>query len=65
MAMGSASEVEYQLLLSHDLEYTDSATHTQLDAKVTEVKRMLSSLIHRVRAAPRPERPDRPLAPGN
>jgi four helix bundle protein len=48
MAMGSASELEYHLLLSRDLEYLDSANHKELTAEVTRVKRMLSSLIRTV-----------------
>ena len=47
MAMGSASEVEYQLLLAHDLGYLDK--YSELEAGITEVKRMLASLIQKVR----------------
>ena len=48
MAIGSASELEYQLLLARDLHYLSSAEHVQLDTQAVEVKRMLTSLIRAV-----------------
>jgi len=45
ISMGSASELEYQLLLAHDLNYLDQDTYTNLHEKVTEVKRMLAGFI--------------------
>ena len=45
IAAGSASEVEYQLLLAHDLNLLDDDKHRQLDAQINEVKRMLNSFI--------------------
>ena len=48
MAMGSASELEYHLLLSRDLEYLSPTSYKELTAEVTRVKRMLSSLIRTV-----------------
>ena len=50
MAMGSASESEYQILLSFDLNYIDENQYKQMNAKVTEIKRMLSSLISKTKA---------------
>lgn len=50
ISMGSASELEYHLLLAHDLGFTDSATHQDLDTQTTEVKRMLASLIRKLTA---------------
>jgi four helix bundle protein len=49
MAMGSASESEYQILLSYDLTYIDENQYKQMNAKVTEIKRMLSSLISKTK----------------
>lgn len=49
MAMGSASESEYQILLSFDLNYIDENQYKQMNAKVTEIKRMLSSLISKTK----------------
>ena len=50
IAMGSASELEYHLLLARDLEVIKSLDYERLSSEVTEVKRMLASLIHKVRA---------------
>lgn len=51
MAMGSASELEYHLLLAHDLTYLSAAAHRALTADVVEVKRMLAGLIQKLNAA--------------
>lgn len=50
IAFGSASELEYQLILSKDLEFIDEKTSNILLDRVTEVKRMLTSLIKMVQA---------------
>ena len=50
IAAGSASEVEYQLLLARDLVLLAEPTHRELDEKVVEVRRMLAALIQRLRA---------------
>src|SRR3990172_12146726 len=42
ISMGSASEVEYQLLLSHDLGYLNRDAHQQLNDGIGEIKRMLA-----------------------
>src|SRR5574341_899201 len=39
VAMGSASELEYQILLAHDLGYVKDADYTQLTDDIIEVKR--------------------------
>jgi four helix bundle protein len=49
-AMGSASELEYFLLLANDLGYADAAPYDRLTADVQEVKRMLAALINRLKA---------------
>ena len=50
IAMGSASELEYQLLLAHDLGFMNSTKHKTLENQVIEVKRMLSVLLQKLRA---------------
>jgi four helix bundle protein len=50
MAMGSASELEYQLLLAKDLGMLNESTYAPVEASVIEVKRMLSSLILKLSA---------------
>lgn len=48
IASGSATELEYHLLLSKDLGYLDVHSHTELDATTQEVKRMLAGLLTRL-----------------
>ena len=50
IAMGSASELEYHLLLSHDLGLLKTHDYEQLTDDVFEVKRMLTSFIQKLRA---------------
>ncbi len=50
MAMGSASELEYQILLAKDLNFVKDPDYNLLSSDVIEVKRMLSSLIQKLRA---------------
>ena len=51
IAMGSASEAKYHLLLAADLGYLPNETKQELVTSVDEVQRMLTSLIRRVRSA--------------
>ena len=48
MAFGSASELEYQVLLSKDLGFIAENTTDQLLGNIQEVKRMLAALINRL-----------------
>ena len=50
IAMGSASELEYHLLLSHDLGLLKTHDYKQRADAVIEVKRMLTSFIQKLRA---------------
>ena len=47
-AAGSASELEYFLLLARDLNFISTETYQVLQADVLEVQRMLASLLRRV-----------------
>ena len=49
IGMGSASEVEYHVLLAKDLNLLTQETADDLSARVVEVKRMLASLLIKVR----------------
>ena len=51
LAAGSASEVEYELLLSHDLGYIPSETYVALSAQTIEIKKMLTALSRKVEIA--------------
>ncbi len=50
IAFGSATELEYHLLLSRDLDLLKESDHDALNNEVTEIKRMLSSFIQKLRA---------------
>jgi four helix bundle protein len=50
MALGSASELEYHLLLSRDLGFLDKPLYDDLNERTTEVQRMLTSFIRRLKA---------------
>jgi len=50
IAAGSASELEYHLLLSRDLGILNIAAYDALVGKAVEVKRMLCSLIKKLKA---------------
>ena len=48
ISMGSASELEYQLLLANDLHLVTEKEYDQLQINLIEVKRMLSSLTNKI-----------------
>jgi four helix bundle protein len=50
IAMGSASELDYHLLLAHDLHYLSPEQYAILLPQVSEVKRMLASFIKKIQA---------------
>jgi four helix bundle protein len=50
IASGSASEVEYHLLLAHDLGYLKDAEYQRLDEEINELKRMLTAFINKLKA---------------
>lgn len=49
IALGSANEVEYFILLAKDLSYLPIEDYTSLSNEISEIKAMLISLIGRVR----------------
>lgn len=49
ISMGSASEVEYLLLLAHDLDYMNENAYSKLNSQAVEVKRMLASFLTKLR----------------
>ncbi|WP_321473863.1 four helix bundle protein [uncultured Paludibaculum sp.] len=50
IALGSASEVEYHLLLARDLNLLKPKEFKDLTRRTTEAKRMLTSLIQKLKA---------------
>lgn len=49
IAMGSASELEYQLLLAKDLNYLQPKIYSNLEKQITEIKKMMASFIVKLR----------------
>ena len=52
IAVGSASELEYHLLLARDLHYLAEKDYEATADNVIEIKRMLTGLIRRVQGGP-------------
>jgi four helix bundle protein len=50
VAMGSSSELEYQLILAHDLHYMDDETYQQVSGELIEVRRMLNAYIQKLKS---------------
>ncbi len=50
IAMGSSSELEYLLLLAHDLGYLIDDQYDQLQDNLVEVRKMLNSFIQKLKA---------------
>jgi four helix bundle protein len=50
VARGSASELEYQLLLARDLKLLEPNPYGQLSQQAVEIKRMLTVLIQKLNA---------------
>ncbi|MBN1451011.1 MAG: four helix bundle protein [Anaerolineales bacterium] len=50
IAMGSSSELEYLLLLAHDLGYLADYQYNQLQTALVEVRKMLNAFIQKLKA---------------
>jgi four helix bundle protein len=50
LARGSASELEYQLLLARDLKLLEPKQYEQVSQQAVEIKRMLTVLIQKLNA---------------
>jgi four helix bundle protein len=48
VASGSASELDYQLLLAHDLSLIEDGVYQSVSSKLAELRKMLTALILRV-----------------
>jgi four helix bundle protein len=51
IALGSAFELDYQILLSKDLSYTDEKKYLELNDMVDKIRRQLAILIKKVRSS--------------
>lgn len=56
IARGSASEVEYHLLLARDLGFLAAQDYRELEQKIVEVERMLTSFVQKVQPVNRIKR---------
>lgn len=59
IAMRSATELEYQLILARDLHYISEDRHATLESELVEAKRILNALIRKVRLDARKSIPRR------
>jgi len=50
IALGSTSELEYLIVLSSDLKIIENKLQTELNNKVNEIKKMLITLIKKLKA---------------
>ena len=50
IAMGSSSELEYLILLAHDLSYLADDQYNQLQVSLVEVRKMLNAFIQKLKA---------------
>ncbi len=50
IARGSTEETRYLLLLARDLGFIPPALHADLEARYTEISKMLNALLRRLRA---------------
>ena len=57
IALGSASELEYHLLLAADLGFVTGEVYAPLETAVIDIKRMLTGLARRLLASAEARRP--------
>jgi len=56
IGLGSASELEYHIVLAQDLNYLSQTDGENLISKIQELKRMMTPLIRRLRTKQKTER---------
>lgn len=49
VSLGSASELEYHILLAHDLGFLHDADYQRLDRLAVEIKRMATKLVQKLK----------------
>ena len=50
IALGSTSELEYLMMLAMDLNFIKTELHTELNNEINEIKKMLISMIQKLKA---------------
>ncbi|HRJ57996.1 MAG TPA: four helix bundle protein [Anaerolineales bacterium] len=51
IAMGSSSELEYLLLLAHELKYFSTSDYQELQESLTEIRKMLNAFIQKLKSS--------------
>lgn len=49
IALGSAAELDYQILLAHELEYIDNTDYQDLQSEVDQIKKMLAAFVNKLK----------------
>jgi four helix bundle protein len=49
IAMGSASELEYEIMLAHDLQWIDDASYTLISSELTSIRKMLNAFMQKIK----------------
>ncbi len=65
VAAGSASELHYHLILAHDLGLLEQSQFKSLESETIGLKRMLASLIEKVRSERKQPPPEKGNGPGS
>ncbi len=55
IAMGSASELEYHLILARDLSWLDEPTYQFLSDELVSIRKMLNAFIQKLKTKPIPK----------
>ncbi len=50
IALGSAAELDYQILLAHELEYINALKYQELSSEIDQIKKMLSAFVRKLKA---------------
>ena len=48
ISVGSASEVEYELLLAHDLNYLSDEDYDKFNSEIIEIRKMINNFINKL-----------------
>ena len=55
LAMGSSSELEYQLILAHELQYITEGAYEDLSTELIEIRRMLNIYTRKLKSTLHPK----------
>jgi len=50
ISMGSSSELDYQIILAHDLQYLEENEYKELSSELAQVRRMLNAYIQKLKS---------------